>query len=344
MSQTAAKTEKSGPPAWVEIIRRYQTPDLRKSLWQIANSAIPFFIIWALMIYSLRVNYAFTLALAFLNGLFIMRIFIIQHDCGHNAFFKSTKWNNRVGSLLGILTLTPYYHWRKMHAMHHASSSDLDFRGFGDVDTLTVEEYRDRGWVSKLVYRFYRHPLVMFMLIPTFLFAFLHRLPLKLTPQEKKERVSVHNTNIVLLAIFLSLGYWLGFKEVLMIWLPIITFSSVIGVFLFYVQHQFEDTYWRWHEEWEYEWAALKGSSFFKMPRLLQWFSGNIGFHHVHHLSPKIPNYNLERAHYENEIFKDVKVITWGESLKTIVLHLWDENSQRLISFREYYKLAKQQA
>jgi omega-6 fatty acid desaturase (delta-12 desaturase) len=344
MSQTAAKTAKSGPPAWVAMVRRYQTPDWRKSLWQIANSTIPFFLIWGLMVYSLQVSYLLTLPLAFLNGLFIMRIFIIQHDCGHNAFFKSTKWNNWVGSVLGIITLTPYYHWRKMHAKHHASSGDLDFRGFGDVDTITVEEYRNLSLGRKLVYRFYRHPIIMFVFTPTLLFAVFHRLPLKLTPQEHKERVSVHNTNIALLAIFLSLGYLLGFKEVLLLWLPITVFSSVIGVFLFYVQHQFEDTYWRWHNEWDYEWAALKGSSYFKLPKVLQWFSGNIGFHHVHHLSPKIPNYNLEAAHNENEIFQDVETITLGTSLRNLVLHLWDESSNRLISFREYRQLHKQQA
>jgi omega-6 fatty acid desaturase (delta-12 desaturase) len=343
MSQTAAKA-KSGPPPWVDIIRRYQTPDLKKSIWQIINSVIPFFLIWGLMVLSLRINYGLTLALAFLNGLFIMRIFIIQHDCGHNAFFKSTRWNNWVGSILGVITLTPYYHWRRLHAKHHASSGDLDFRGFGDVDTITVEEYRQRSIWGKLIYRLYRHPIIMFVFTPTLLFAVFHRLPLKLTSTERKERASVHNTNIALLAIFLALGYWLGFKEVLMLWIPITISSSVIGVFLFYVQHQFEDTYWRWHEEWEYEWAALKGSSYFKLPKVLQWFSGNIGFHHVHHLGPKIPNYNLEAAHNENEIFRDVETITLGSSLRNIVLHLWDESSNRLISFREYRKLTKQQA
>jgi omega-6 fatty acid desaturase (delta-12 desaturase) len=337
----AAKESKKGPPAWVEIVRRYQAPDWRKSLWQMVNSGVPFFVIWALMIYSLNINYAITLALAFLNGLFIMRIFIIQHDCGHNSFFKSTKWNNAIGSLLGVITLTPYYHWRKMHAKHHSSSGDLDFRGLGDVDMLTVEEYKSQSIWGKLRYRLYRHPFVMFVLSPTLLFALFHRFPLYITKHDKKERVSVHHTNVAIALIFLVLGLWLGFKEVLMIWLPITAFSSMIGVYLFYVQHQFEDTYWRWHEEWDYEYAALKGSSYFKLPKLLQWFSGNIGFHHVHHLSPKIPNYNLERAHNENEIFRKVKTITISSSMRTIFLDLWDETTHRLISFREYRKLHK---
>ncbi|MQC25896.1 MAG: fatty acid desaturase [Chloroflexi bacterium] len=343
MSNTAAATKKN-TPEWVEIVRRYQTPDWRRSVWQIVNSGVPFFLIWVLMYYSLQVSYGLTLALALLNGMFLMRLFIIQHDCGHNAFFKSTKVNNIVGSLLGIITLTPYYHWRKAHAKHHAGSGDLDFRGIGDIDTLTVQEYEALSLKGKFWYRFYRHPLIMFVVGPTLVFAIMHRLPVKLAKGEQRERVSVHNTNLGLLAVFLLLGTWLGFKEVLMMWIPLTVFSSVIGVYLFYVQHQFEDTYWRWHEEWDYKDAALQGSSFFKLPKVLQWFSGNIGFHHVHHLSPKIPNYNLEKAHYENEIFQQVETITLKSSFRTVFLDLWDEKTRKLISFREYRKMLKQQS
>lgn len=335
---------KGKKPAWVEIVRRYQTPHPGKSAWQMVNSLIPFFAIWVLMYFSLRVHYGLTLLLALLNAMFLMRIFIIQHDCGHNAFFKSTKLNNFVGNLLGIITLTPYYHWRKMHAKHHAGSGDLEFRGFGDIDTLTVDEYQALDWKSKLWYRFYRHPMVMFVVGPTLVFAVLHRFPAKLQPGERKERASVYNTNLALLAIFLTLGATLGFKETLIMWIPLTVFSSVIGVYLFYVQHQFEDTYWRWHEEWEYEKAALQGASFFKLPKVLQWFSGNIGFHHVHHLSPKIPNYNLERAHHENEIFQQVETITLWNSFRTIFLDLWDEQSRKLISFRQARQLIKQRS
>jgi omega-6 fatty acid desaturase (delta-12 desaturase) len=342
MSTAQASTSKQ--PEWVEIVKRYQTPDWRRSVWQIVNSGVPFLTIWVLMVYSLRIHYALTLGLALLNAFFLMRLFIIQHDCGHNAFFKSTKLNNLVGSLLGIITLTPYYHWRKAHAKHHAGSGDLDFRGIGDIDTLTVEEYKALPWHGKLTYRFYRHPFVMFILGPTLVFAVMHRLPLKLEKGEHRERVSVHNTNLALLTVFLALGLWLGFKQVLMLWVPLTVFSSVIGVYLFYVQHQFEDTYWRWHEQWDYKDAALRGSSFFKLPKILQWFSGNIGFHHVHHLSPKIPNYNLEKAHYENEIFQQVATITLASSFKTVFLDLWDEQTHKLISFRQYRQLLKQQS
>ena len=340
--QSAA--EKGKQPEWVDIVRRYSTPNHWKSAWQMINSLVPFFAIWVLMVYSLQIHYALTLALALLNSLFLMRIFIIQHDCGHNSFFKTTKLNNFVGELLGIITLTPYYHWRKMHAKHHAGAGDLEFRGFGDIDTITVEEYQALDWKSKLWYRFYRHPFIMFVIGPFIVFAINHRFPAKLTPHEKRERESVRFTNLSLLLVFLGLGTALGFKETLMLWLPITIFSSVIGVYLFYVQHQFEDTYWRWHDEWEYEKAALQGSSFFKLPKVLQWFSGNIGFHHIHHLSPKIPNYNLEQAHYENEMFQKVPTITIPTSFRTIFLDLWDEQSRKLITFREARRLIKQRA
>jgi omega-6 fatty acid desaturase (delta-12 desaturase) len=192
------------------------------------------------------------------------------------------------------------------------------------------------------VYRFYRNPFVKFVLGPTLLFIVVHRFAGGAEADERRERESVHRTNIALITIFVLLSAWIGFKETILIWLPIEVFASSIGVYLFYVQHQFEDTYWRWHEEWDYTDAALRGSSFFKMNKVAQWFSGNIGFHHVHHLSPKIPNYNLERAHYENEIFQNVQTITFASSFKTIFLHLWDENTHKLVSWAEYHRIIKQ--
>lgn len=331
-------------PAWAEMIKPYQIPNHWKSAWQLANSIVPYFIIWGLMIYSLHISYWITVGLALLNALFMMRIFIIQHDCGHNSFFKSTKLNDFVGSLLGVITLTPYYLWRRTHAKHHASSGDLDLRGFGDIKTVTVEEYEAMSSMSKFTYRVYRNPLVKFGIGPLLLFVFAHRFAFGVEETEERERKSVYATNIALAFIFVLLSAWLSVKEVVMLWLPMMIFASSIGVYLFYVQHQFEDTYWRWHEEWDYTDAALRGSSFFKLPKLLQWFSGNIGFHHVHHLSPRIPNYNLERAHYENDIFKDVQVVTLASSFKTIFLHLWDEQTHKLISWRDYQRLRSQRA
>ncbi len=339
MQETAARTK----PAWVEIVKKYTVPDHRKSIWQLVNSLVPFFAIWVLMYFSLQYNYLITLALAFLNGLFLMRIFIIQHDCGHNSFFKSTKWNNRVGTFLGVLTLTPYYAWRSSHARHHANSGDLDFRGIGDVDTITVKEYQEMNIWGKLRYRFYRHPLVLFVIGPSILFIILHRIPKGQNLRDKQDRNSVLFTNLMLALIFFGVGSQIGYMNLVKMWLPMMVFVATIGVYLFYVQHQFEDTYWRWHEEWDYAEAALRGSSFFKLPKLLQWFSGNIGFHHLHHLSPKIPNYNLEQAHYENPSFQQVKTITLLSSLQSIFLHLWDEQTHKLISWREYARRFRNQ-
>ncbi len=323
-------------PEWIRIVKKYQEPDTRKSLIQLANSLLPFFAIWVAMYYSLRISYWLTLALAVVNAGFVMRLFIIQHDCGHNSFFGSKKANNFLGSILGVLTLTPYHHWRGQHARHHANSGDLDFRGFGDVDTVTVNEYQAMSPWARFRYRFYRNPFVMFVLGPAFLFLISHRLPLNIKKSAKTERMSVHLTNLALALIVVGMGFWIGFKEFFMIQVPITMIAAIVGVYLFYVQHQFEDTYWRWHKHWDYKDAALQGCSYFKLPRVLQWFSGNIGFHHVHHLSPRIPNYMLEQAHKENPLFQNVETLTIRSSIKAIFLDLWDEQHNKLISFREY--------
>jgi omega-6 fatty acid desaturase (delta-12 desaturase) len=339
---TNEATRKPGKPAWLQIVKKYQTPTVPKSVWQIANSFVPYFALWALMVGSLTISYWLTLGLAVFAVGFLTRIFIIQHDCGHQSFFNSRRANDMLGALCGVLTLTPYHHWRTQHARHHANSGDLDFRGFGDIDTLTVNEYLERNWWGRLKYRVFRAPLMLFFIGPSTLFLFLHRFPLKTTRSEKRARASVWWTNAGMLGAFLGLGYFIGYKEVLLVQLPITMIAASIGVYLFYVQHQFEDTYWRNHPEWDYKTAALVGSSFFKLPKVLQWFSGNIGFHHVHHLSPLIPNYLLKQAHEENEIFHNVETLTIATSLRSIFLHLWDENSRRLISFRELRKLKAQ--
>lgn len=324
---------------WINIVKRYQTPNVWRSTWQVINSLVPFILIWVLMYYSLNVSYWLTVALAVINAGFVARLFIIQHDCGHNSFFKSKRANNILGSILGVLTLTPYFHWRKQHAKHHANSGDLDFRGFGDVDTITVKEYEAMPRWDRFKYRFYRHPLVMFVLGPVLLFVIGNRFPSKTKKTDKRERASVYWTNLALAAIILGMGYWIGFKTFFLIQMPITLVASTVGVYLFYVQHQFEETYWRWHKEWDYKKAALEGCSYFKLPKVLQWFTGNIGFHHVHHLSPMIPNYMLEKAHKENPLFQNVETLTILTSIKTIFLDLWDEKQKRLISFREYRRL-----
>lgn len=318
---------------WKEAVAAYQQPDLRTSLWQMLNSVAPYFILWYLAYRSLEISYALTLVFAFFAALFAFRSFIIFHDCGHGSFFKSKKWNDFVGVLLGVMLFTPYYAWRHSHAVHHATSGDLDRRGAGDIWTLTYEEYLKLPRWKKFAYRIYRNPFFIFVVGPTIDFVVLQRLPAVNVSEKPREKNSVTYTNLALLGIFIGMGVTIGFAEYILVMLPIIAMASSMGVWFFYVQHQYENVYWERHENWDYATAALYGSSFYKLPRLLQWFSGNIGFHHIHHLSPRIPNYKLEACHYENEIFQEVEPLTLKTSLKSMHVRLWDEDRHKMIGY-----------
>jgi omega-6 fatty acid desaturase (delta-12 desaturase) len=330
------KRQRKPRPEWIDIVKKYQQPSPGRSTWQVVNSAIPFFSLWVLAYLSLEVSYLLTSVFCILAAGMVMRLFIIQHDCGHGSFTNSQKYNDVLGSILGVITLTPYFHWRRHHAVHHATSGDLDFRGIGDVKTRTVAEYDAMSKSKRLMYRIYRHPLVMFGLSPVFLFVVFHRLPLNLSKGDNRERASVWWTNAAVVGVVLLVSWLIGFKAFVLVQLPITGFVAVVGVYLFYVQHQYEDTYWRIHPEWDYFDAAMKGSSYFELPKILQWFSGNIGFHHIHHLSPLIPNYLLEQAHRENVLFQQVHKLTIKSSFRSAVTDLWDEKRKKLISFREY--------
>jgi len=260
-----------------------------------------------------------------------VRTFIIFHDCGHGSFFKSRTANDTWGIITGILTFTPYYQWRHDHAVHHATAGNLDERGVGDVWTLTVQEYLDSSFWRKLGYRLFRNPLVMFVFGPFFVFVINQRFTHGAAG--KRERYSVYWTNLALLGILALMGLTIGLKAFVLIQLPIIMFGTGTGVWLFYVQHQFEGVYWERHDKWDYATAALEGSSFYQLPRVLQWFTGNIGFHHVHHLGPRIPNYFLEKCHRENTIFQEIKPLTPLSSLKSLTLRLWDEERHKLVGF-----------
>jgi omega-6 fatty acid desaturase (delta-12 desaturase) len=308
---------------------------LRRSLWQIVNSLGAHLLMWYLMYRSLEIGYWLTLLLALPTAGFLVRVFIILHDCGHGSFFKTAKGNDFWGVICGIFTFTPYFQWRHAHAIHHASSGDLDRRGIGDVLTLTIEEYMHMPWWKRVGYRIYRHPLFLFTLAPAYVFLIGHRFTAEYATQ--RDRLNVHFTNLAMLAIFMVLGWAIGFGAVLMVELPIILLSATAGVWLFYIQHQFEDTYWREHPEWQYADAALIGSSYYKLPRWLQWFTGNIGFHHIHHLSPKIPNYKLEKCHNENPIFQ-IQPLTIRDSLKSLYFRLWDEKEKMLVGWRAIRK------
>ncbi|HEX9923807.1 MAG TPA: fatty acid desaturase, partial [Anaerolineae bacterium] len=264
-----------------------------------------------------------------------MRLFIIQHDCGHGSFFGLRKANDWIGLLCSLFTWTPYHYWQKSHAIHHANAGNLEYRGIGDIYTMTVNEYLQQSTWGKLKYRLYRHPMFLFVLVPTFMFVILYRFPTSQASAMKRVRTSVYWTNVAILLLGLGLSWLIGLPAVLLVHAPVIIIASTIGTWLFFVQHQFEDTYWASSDNWNYTLAALQGSSYYKLPKILQWFTGNIGFHHIHHLSPRIPNYLLEKCHVENPLFQDTAVLTLRSSLKSMFLNLWDEEQKKLISFRQ---------
>jgi omega-6 fatty acid desaturase (delta-12 desaturase) len=328
-------------PNWKPIVARYQRSSLGRALWQVANTLVPYAALWYLMYLSLAISWWLTAPLALLAGAFLVRVFIIFHDCGHESFFKSAAANHTLGAITGALTFTPFYHWRWEHAIHHVSAGDLDRRGTGDVWTLTVQEYLEASRWKRFAYRLARNPLVLFVLAPLFLFLIGQRVPSFKAPL--RERYSVYWTNLAVGAIAAGLICIFGLKAYLIIQLTVAMVAGSAGVWLFYVQHQFEGVYWERKDEWDYATAALKGSSFYKLPRVLQWFSGNIGFHHIHHLSPRIPNYHLEKCHQAEPLFQTVKPITLFSSLKSFTFRLWDEQRRKLVSYRHVKIILRQQ-
>lgn len=327
--------------SWIEVVNKYNFPDNGKSIWQIINSFVPYVLLWYLMYLSLDYSYWITLGLSILAAGFLVRIFIIFHDCGHGSFFKSGRANAIIGTIFGSLVFTPYNRWHSTHAIHHATVGNLDSRGIGDVWTLTVEEFQNLSKGRKRFYRLYRNPVMLFIIGPFFLFVLWFRFTRKI--MTAPERKSIYITNIILLFYVSGLILLLGWKEFLMIQIPTIFIATSIGSWLFYVQHQFDDVIWLRQADWDYKLVATEGSSYLKFPRILQWFSGNIGFHHVHHLSPRIPNYKLEKCHRENSMFSTIKPVTFIPSLKTIRLRLWHEKIGQLISFRQLRSLSKVQ-
>ncbi len=314
---------------------------LRKSIWQVINSLLPYLALCGLMIWTLRISYWLTLVLAVAAAGFMVRIFIIFHDCGHGSFFKSQRANHVLGFVTGVLTYTPYHQWRHKHALHHATSGDLDGRGIGDIWTLTVQEYVEAPRLKRIAYRLFRNPFVLFVVVPLYLFLIHQRIPSRTVGT--RERLGVHLTNGALLAIAVLMSLTVGIKAYVLIQLPVMAITGTVGLWLFYVQHQFEGVYWQRRREWGFAEAALKGSSFYKLPKVLQWFSGNIGFHHVHHLGPRIPNYNLERCHRADPLFQTVKPITLLSSFRAFTYRLWDEQRGKLTGYRRLRELRRQQ-
>ena len=313
-------------------VTRFGAPSVWRARWQVANSFVPYALLWVAMVYALEISYWLMLPLAILAAGFLARIFIIFHDCGHGSFFQSKRANQRLGAIAALLNLTPFRHWRWQHALHHGTAGDLDRRGAGDIWTLTVQEYLRSTLRRRVAYRLARNPIVLFVLAPLYVFVIHHRFAVATAP--KRERQSVRRTNLSLAGITLVMSLTIGLKAFLLIQLTVTAVAGAAALWLFYVQHQFEGVYWARGKEWDYTAAALAGSSFYKLPKLLQWFTGNIGFHHIHHLSPRIPNYHLQRCHDADPFFETIKPVTLLGSLKSLTYRLWDEQRHRFVGFR----------
>ena len=324
---------------WVLKLARYREPSTWRSVFELGVTLGPFVLLWGLAWAAMGVSPWLSLAIAMLNGGFLVRIFIIQHDCGHASYFTNRLVSDWVGRVLGVLTLTPYDVWKRTHAIHHQHHGNLDHRGIGDVLTLTVEEYRARGFWGRLGYRLYRHPVVLFVLGPSYLFILQNRLPIGLMRSGWRFWVSAMGTN-AFIAIVVALILWLGgLMPLLLIYIPTSVIGATIGVWLFYVQHQFEETHWAKNAEWQVHDAALEGSSHYMLPAPLQWITGNIGVHHVHHLYSRIPFYRLTEVLRDHRALAEAQKLTVWESLRCVKLNLWDEQSQKLLSFRDVRRI-----
>jgi omega-6 fatty acid desaturase (delta-12 desaturase) len=320
-------------PAWREGLAPYERPRLGRSLLDIATSVVPYLALSALMYLALDVSYLLVLALAIPAAGFVLRTYIVFHDCAHGSFLPSKRANAWLGVALGLVVYAPFVSWRHSHAVHHATAGDLDRRGVGDVLTLTVAEYRAAPWPRRLGYRLFRNPLVMFGLGP--IYGLLLQPRLVSRSARPRLRRSVILTNIALAALVGGLCWLVGWREYLLVQMPTALLAGAAGVWLFYVQHQFEDTYWQSADDWSYADAALRGSSYLRLPKVLQFFTGNIGLHHVHHLSTRIPNYNLQPAHDRNPIFREVPTLSLWDGLRAVRFKLWDEHRGRLVTFAE---------
>lgn len=317
------------------MLKQYAASDIKKSVFQIIVTLVPYLALNWLMYLTIayELPYAITLVLALVASGFLMRIFIIFHDCTHQSFFKSRTSNKIVGHIFGVLTFTAFSSWQYSHAVHHGTVGNLTKRGTGDVWTMTVAEYKKSSLARKIGYKFYRNPLFLFVIAPVLLFFVKNRFPSR--RMRKQDIISISITNAAIAAIIVACAYTVGVETYLAIQIPIMTFAGMIGVWLFYIQHQFGDVYWEKDESWDRERAALEGSSFFKLPAVLRWFSGNIGYHHIHHLNARIPNYNLKRCYENISALQNIRPITFFKSFKLMFLNLYDENSRRLISFRK---------
>jgi acyl-lipid omega-6 desaturase (Delta-12 desaturase) len=320
---------------WTKILARYRTPSTARSIIELAITAGPLVLLWFLMWATLDLGYWLCLLLAAPAAGFLVRLFMIQHDCGHGAFFHHRLANDWVGRVIGVLTLTPYDFWRRTHAIHHSTSGNLDRRGIGDIDTLTVHEYLARSRWGRLRYLVYRHPIIMFGLGPAYLFIVRYRLPVGLMGGDWHLWISAMGTNVAIAALVSAVIWLVGIGTFLFVHMPIMLLAASIGGWLFYVQHQFEDTVWEHQGNWNLHVVALQGSSYYDLPGILRWFTANIGVHHIHHLCSRIPYYRLPLVLRDYPDLGGIGRLTLVESFRCVRLVLWDEGQQRLVSFRE---------
>lgn len=328
------------------IVKAYQLPDTRKATIQMINSFVPFIGIWVLMYLWAGVSIWLTLGLALLNAFFLVRIFIIQHDCGHQSFTKSRRANDIIGQICSYVSFMPYRYWAKSHNFHHGHNGILwEHRDIGDINLLTVNEFKALSRGQKINYAIFRSVPLLFIIGPIWYILVHSRLPLiKMKGWEHAQKALMRH-NLILLAVHLTIGFLLGYKAFVFVHLPILTFFGIIAIWFFYVQHQHETTYKDWKDRWDYIRAAIQGSTYYKLPRVFHWLTGNIGYHHIHHLNPLVPNYQLARCHHENPVFDKVaNSITFWQSLKCMFNKLWDEDQQKMITWREYLRRRKTKA
>lgn len=331
---------KSNLANWKSIIARYQKANTRKAIGQIVTSFGPFLALWVLMYICFDYSILLTMLLGIVNAFFLVRIFIIQHDCGHYSFLDKRKANDALGYVCSFFSTIPYTYWARVHSYHHGHTGQLEHRDIGDIDFLTVDEYRNLTRWGKIKYRAFRHPFVLFVIVPILYLGIVQRLPQISFPGWGPIHRKQHFNNLLMLLVYVGLGFLLGWKAFLFIQGSILFFFGIIAFWFFYVQHQHEHTYMRWSRNWDYLTAAIRGATFYKLPRIVHFLTGNIGYHHIHHLSSRIPNYNLRRCAKENPILQRyVTSITFWRSLRMMFNKLWDEETQRMITLREFRQL-----
>ncbi len=334
-ARTCASVEISAARDWVVILANYREPSTWRSWWELLVTAGPLLGLWALAWWSLDVSYALAASIAVLNAAFLVRLFMIQHDCGHASFFRRRAVSDWIGRAISVVTLTPYDVWRRLHAAHHASAGNLEKRGMGDVRTLTVNEFRSLSTFGRLRYRLYRHPLFLFGIGPFYLFFVQNRLPVGLMSAGRRYWISAMGTNAAIAAILGAIVYFGGTDILLLVFLPTMLVAASVGVWLFYIQHQFEETNWDHDDDWQFHEAALHGSSHYVLPGILRWFTANIGVHHVHHLQCRVPFYRLPEILRDHPQLAEVQRLTLWDSLSCVGKDLWDEKRRQLVSFAD---------